>query len=542
MSLLSPVWRAKLCGAIGGEARWQLALDSSEAGLFSKLMALGSGTAVKLEGGLEAAVGLGRMADRYQVETVQGAVEDAVVRLLTVESCGRVLACGWGSGLVRVERASRELALREFDEFAGTAGFMEVGEEALGSLLDDDGLVTEREERVFEAVVRWMKGGEGCGGVRGSELLRKVRFPFMHARYLAHISSEPGVEDVGLDGLLLDAGMLKSEPREAWGRRRLRYLDARALVPRGRVRWEEYKGGGERRLAANHAVLTVAVHGGYACGGLWDGSIWVWSRSTLEQERTLSGHTRAVMSLLSGGGKLISGSHDHSIRVWDVGAGRCEGVLEGHTGWVTSLAACEGRLLSGSADGTVRVWGMEGEASSWRCERTLDVQGSSVHCVVAWEGGAAGGCGDGGIRVWGTETWGLERTLRGHENAVNTLVVSGRRLISSGPDRTVRAWSTESWGCVQTVEAYPAGSPLFILRLVVSGPTLVGGSISPPHMASEEDEVRVWDLETLRPLHTLRQPAGNDVFSLAGDGGEVWGAVGDEVVVWGRREMLGGGD
>ena len=121
-----------------------------------------------VEGGLEAAVELGRMADRYQVEAVQQAVENAVVRLLTVESCGMVLACGWGSGLERVKRAGQDLALREFDEFARTAGFMEVGEEARGSLLDDDRLVTEREERVFEAVVRWIRAGrEGASGGRG---------------------------------------------------------------------------------------------------------------------------------------------------------------------------------------------------------------------------------------------------------------------------------------------------------------------------------------------------------------------------------------
>ena len=56
-------------------------------------------------------------------------------------------------------------------------------------------------------MVRWMKGGEG-GEVRGSGLLRmlrKVWFPFMDGRYLADLSSEPGLEDVGLDGLLLDA-------------------------------------------------------------------------------------------------------------------------------------------------------------------------------------------------------------------------------------------------------------------------------------------------------------------------------------------------
>jgi hypothetical protein len=118
---------------------------------------------------------VGLMADRYQVEAVQGAVEDAVLKLMTVDSCGMLLACSSGSGLVRVELASRELALREFDEFSKTAGFMALGEEALGSLLDDDGLTTEKEERVYEGLVRWMKGGGG-EGVRGEGLLRKMVF------------------------------------------------------------------------------------------------------------------------------------------------------------------------------------------------------------------------------------------------------------------------------------------------------------------------------------------------------------------------------
>ena len=48
---------------------------------------------------------------------------------------------------------------REFDPFAESAGFMEVSDEVLGSLLDDDGLVSESEERVLKGVVRWMTGG-----------------------------------------------------------------------------------------------------------------------------------------------------------------------------------------------------------------------------------------------------------------------------------------------------------------------------------------------------------------------------------------------
>jgi len=139
LSMLSPVWRAKLCGDVGGESRRQLDLAGEEASAFKKLLALGSGAAVTMDGGVEELVALGRMADRYQVEVVQSAVEDAVVSgHLTVGSCGSILMSSFGSGLERAARASRELALREFDEFSKTAGFMALDEEVLGSLLDDD--------------------------------------------------------------------------------------------------------------------------------------------------------------------------------------------------------------------------------------------------------------------------------------------------------------------------------------------------------------------------------------------------------------------
>ena len=147
----------------------------------------------------------------------------------------------------------------------------------------------------------------------------------------------------------------------------------------------------------------------------------------------------------------------------------------------------------------------------------------------------AGGSGDGGIRVWDAETGALEQKLRGHDGPVHGLVVSGQRMISCSYDKTVRAWSLETWACVQMMEAYAAASPQYIRSLAVSGSTLVGGSYSQQYSATEEYEVRVWDLETLQPLHTLRQPAGAPVYSLASDGGEVWAAVGKELVVWGRR-------
>ncbi len=65
---------------------------------------------------------------------------------------------------------------------------------------------------------------------------------------------------------------------------------------------------------------------------------------------------------------------------------------------------------------------------------------------------------------------------------------------------------------------------------------LVSGSADRESSRGEDVqyEVRVWDLGTLKCEHTLPQPAGSRVFCLAAVRGQVWGAVGDEVVVWGR--------
>ena len=56
----------------------------------------------------------------------------------------------------------------------------------------------------------------------------------------------------------------------------------------------------------------------------------------------------------------------------------------------------------------------------------------------------------------------------------------------------------------------------------VSRSTLVGRSSSDLYSRTEEYEARVWDLETLEPLLTLRQPAGRYVLGLASDWDEVW--------------------
>jgi hypothetical protein len=67
----------------------------------------------------------------------------------------------------------------------------------------------------------------------------------------------------------------------------------------------------------------------------------------------------------------------------------------------------------------------------------------------------------------------------------------------------------------------------------VSGSKLVSGSAGGG--LGSQGEVRVWGLEELELQQTLPQPAGSDVRALLAVDGEVWGGVGREVVVWGRK-------
>ncbi len=66
----------------------------------------------------------------------------------------------------RLEAAALKMAAERFEEIARTAGFMWMGGEALGSVLDDDRLAERNEEAVWEAVVAWKRGAAGEAGWR----------------------------------------------------------------------------------------------------------------------------------------------------------------------------------------------------------------------------------------------------------------------------------------------------------------------------------------------------------------------------------------
>jgi WD40 repeat protein len=164
-------------------------------------------------------------------------------------------------------------------------------------------------------------------------------------------------------------------------------------------------------------------------------------------------------------------------------------------------------------------------------ERSLLGHRGLVWSLAGWQDKVASGSSDGSIRVWDVGTGAHDATLTGHFRGVTALVVHGDRLLSASWDGTIRAWAVGTWAGLRTVEAWGQGTGQYPHCLAVSGSKLVSGSRG--SFYDSHGEVWVWGLAELELQQTLPQPAGSDV--LVAVDGEVWGGVGRDVVVWGRK-------
>ena len=316
-----------------------LTLEPDARGLLDCVLDLFCGCEVVLTEGINELIDIGQFADSYGIDNVSHAVQDEILRRLTVDNCAEVLIKAAGRGLDGVEHASRSLALSDFERFARSEGFMHMDEGAVGSLLDSDLLQAAKEERVWEAAARWMRVGQG-EGERGAALVGKVRFRLMAREYLEGLL-QAAADRHGASGGCCSAALRRlvaealSAPAAA---------DVRETTVAGRaqkqVAWGRYLVGAEqpRRAEVGSEAFAVAVCGGRVWVGGWDGRMRGWDRATLGQVVTAAGHKRAVCALAAWGEWVVSGSADGGMRAWDGETGRCGGELEGaHLGGVSAL-------------------------------------------------------------------------------------------------------------------------------------------------------------------------------------------------------------
>ena len=532
--MASSVLYKMMCGCFSEGTGRRLRLKDVDEKAFKDVLSLWYGKAGHVEQDLGYVMVMASVADRLEMLDVLAVLEAAIIGELRPEVCVEVLLSSRRQGLSQVEAAAWGMAVERFDEVSRTAGFMGLDEETLGTLLEEDGLGVRTEEEAFEGLVRWMKGGAG-GGLRGRELLGSIRFGVMEKRYLEEKARGmlPEEHREWMDDLLGEALRAKAA---VWSMAtvELGKLGAKALTRRRGmgVEWGRYiEDRGGRRLKGHSGDVNALVEcEGRMCSGSDDGSIRVWRLDTLEEERVLlNERVGGVLALAVWEGQIISGHGFGRVRVWDIRSGERRRELEGHTRSVRSLCVVGSRLASGSADGSIKVWAM-GPDREWPCERTLTGHTDFVISLAGWKGKLISGSGESTIRVWDLEAGGLDAILSGHRGPVNALLVDGERLFSASRDGTIRTWAVGTWAALASVEAYDIEDPQFPACLAASGSKVISGSGGD----NFENEVRVWDIDSLTCEHTVLQPAGAFVVCLAATGGDVWGGVGWEVVVWGR--------
>ncbi len=329
-----------LCGNFSESKEKKLKLDDVDGTAFMKALDVWCGGKDCREVALGEIPLLASVADRFQMTEVTSVLEEAAIGKLSLDMCGDVLTWSGLCGMQQLEAEALEMAAGRFQEFARTAGFARMEEEALMMVVDDDRLGARNEEAVWEAVVGWIGGA--AGEARGRGVVGKIRFPLMEEDYLRDRVAESVCEEhrQWMARVVLEALRAKAAWREG-AVLECDLLGRKALEDRvgPSVRWEEYREGGELRLGGHRgSVRAIVACDGRMCSGSYDQSIRVWSRATGEYERTLqalyddddeeeeifdSSYALAVWE-----GRLISGHGSGKVRVWNVATGERGQVLE----------------------------------------------------------------------------------------------------------------------------------------------------------------------------------------------------------------------
>jgi len=178
--------------------------------------------------------------------------------------------------------------------------------------------------------------------------------------------------------------------------------------------------------------LALSPDGEPLAAAGWDDGIALWSMTTGEQIRTLTGKS----SLISDGTSLA---------------------------WLP-----DGRLISGGDQGQVGIW----DPATWEEQLLPRIHTDQVNSVAVSPNGdwIATGSSDKTIVLWDATGRPLRR-LRGHRNLVQGLTFdpSGQRLLSTSDDNDLRLWDLASGTTLRVFQGHVAGLWSVIVAMV--GPT-----------------------------------------------------------------------
>ena len=239
--------------------------------------------------------------------------------------------------------------------------------------------------------------------------------------------------------------------------------------------------------------------------GLNNGNIRVYSTTSWERIRTLSGHGGVVWCVVYSpkGDQMASSGQDKSARLWDVETGECQRILHDDAGGFNCVAYSPqgNRVATASDDETLRIW----DAYTGNCLQTLRGHSQEVISVTYSPQGdqlASGGV-DCTVRLWSIETGECTYTLSDHNESVTDIVYSpeGEQLATASSDSTIRLWDARTGSCLHILSGHSGD--------------VTGIAFSPKgdQIAStgQDQTVRLWDVQSGACYQTLTGHCGQTV-------------------------------
>jgi eukaryotic-like serine/threonine-protein kinase len=280
------------------------------------------------------------------------------------------------------------------------------------------------------------------------------------------------------------------------------------------------------------AVLSVAwsPDGRHIVSAGSDKTVRVWTANG-RPGATLRGHDDAVNAVVYSpdGRTIISASADRTLRVWDVASGQGVAVLNGHTDAVRSvgISADGRRIVSGSTDGTVRVW----QTPQVR-PFTLPQSWWASHVAASADLNRIATVAGGTVQVWSQGSADAIASVVGPEfgsydssSGALSMSADGRRVVWNTGDGAIRAWNV---GEPNAAVLGRHGRSVTALAMSPDGTRVASAAVED----TERHTVRIWDVESARPLHVLTQPGRIDALVFSPDGKRLAGGVDTSLIVW----------
>lgn len=274
--------------------------------------------------------------------------------------------------------------------------------------------------------------------------------------------------------------------------------------------------------------LAFSPDGTQFASGSWDETFTIYNLDTEEAVRVETDGRVTDVEFESDGSTLLTSSGDFSVYTWDATTGEPVQSFGGHLQWVNAATYDdEGRfILSAARDNTVRLWNVAfGEQMiqfGGHTERVTDVDFSpdGNRAVSASE--------DGTLRLLDLEYGRQVARLDGHGGNVVATVFSadGQTGYTGAWDATIRSWDIAT------------GTENFALNSSeLGGSFILSLALSPQEdliVASYEDVVRVWNLETQSVEVTYEGHVGGFIYNTALSPDQNFAATGSfgEAYLW----------